>query len=455
MGKNKVRGIGILLSTFLLSNCAYAGDWDHVKQACKNAKDALTRATVEDCAIKFYGVTPLGPQVGSIAPQGNLGLGLRVTGTIMHPPSKGAKPDTKSSESDFLVRGLYSFSNFYLMEGQYDFKLPALGQGVATTSTFEDRIDIRVFASRLNLNKQRFYGLGENSVPTALTAYRQLQNQIGGSADWPLTSWLETGGTAQWVTPTILGVSGTTVPSVGTIYGNSGAPGIVSQPAFMNYKAYVDVHTGSNTTQTWQRTKLRATYEHFTDLESKAYTFDRMSGFASISFDLRRNLSSLTLPWWKSMLCEPMQTQCSMGQLIFNGLATASYVGSASSVPFYFQPTLGGTDINGVDTLRGLLDFRLRAPNRILLQAQLDHHLWSFFGISGFYDLGKVAANPGGLGLSHLRHDFGIGAFFKIQNKVVVRAYVGFGGGEGIHPNFKVPSAMWGSWETMPMATYP
>src|ERR1700692_733524 len=126
MEKNKVRRVAILLSIILLSSCAYAGDWDHVKQACKNAKDALTRPTIEDCAIKFYGLTPLGPQIGSIAPQGNLGLGLRATGTIMHPPSKGAKPDTKSRDSDFLVRGLYSFSNFYLVEGQYDFILPDL-----------------------------------------------------------------------------------------------------------------------------------------------------------------------------------------------------------------------------------------------------------------------------------------------------------------------------------------
>jgi hypothetical protein len=452
---NRVRCAAMLFSVILMSRGVYAGDWDHVKQACKNAKDALNAPRIEDCAIKFYGLTPVGPQIGSIGPQGSLGLGLRARGRITQPASKRAKPGTKSKESDFLVRGLYSPSNFYRIEGQYDFKMPALGQGNARTATFADQIDIRVFASRLNLAKQRFYGLGENTVPTALSVYRQLQNKIGVSADWPLTSWLEAGGTLQWVRPTIMGVSGTSVPSVGTIYRNPGAPGIVSQPSFMNYKTYVDVHTSSSTTQTWQRTKLRATYEHFTDLDSKAYTFNRMSASAATSFDLRRKISAPTLPWWKSMLCEPMQTQCSMGELIFGGLATASYLGSASSVPFYFQPTLGGTDINGVDTLRGLLDFRLRAPNRVLLQTQFDHHLWSFIGISGFYDLGKVAADPGDLGLSHLRHDFGVGAFFKIQNKVVVRTSVGFGGGEGVHPNLKVPDAMWGSWETMPMATFP
>ena len=61
------------------------------------------------------------------------------------------KPGQKSEESDFRARGLYSFSNFHLMDGRYDFKIPALGQGNDTTATFDDRIDIGVFAYRLNL----------------------------------------------------------------------------------------------------------------------------------------------------------------------------------------------------------------------------------------------------------------------------------------------------------------
>lgn len=455
MAKNNVLPALAVCLVMLSCGQSYAGDWQHMKQACEHARDARTRPTIEDCAIKFYGLTPIGPQIGSIAPQGSIGLGLRAVATIMHPPSTTAKPGTKSKESDFLVRGLYSPTSFYLFEGRYEFKMPALGQGNATTATFEDQIRISVFATRMNLAKQRFYGLGQDTSPTNLSVYRQLQDTVGSSADWPITNWFSAGATVQWLSPRILGVSGTAIPSVGTIYNNSGAPGISSQPSFINYKAYLDAHTGSNTSQTWQRTKARVTFDHFTDLDSKAYTFQRLSGFATTSFDLRRDMSSLTLPWWKSMLCEPLQSQCSMGQLIFNGLVTASYVGTGSSVPFYLQPTLGGTDINGVDTLRGILDFRLRAPNRVLMQAQFDHHVWSLVGVSGFYDVGKVALQPGDLGFNHLRHDIGIGAFLKIQNKVVLRAYVAFGGGEGVHPNAKFPSALWGSWETIPMATFP
>jgi hypothetical protein len=64
-----------------------------------------------------------------------------------------------------------------------------------------------------------------------------------------------------------------------------------------------------------------------------------------------------------------------MGKLVLKELLTASYLGSNRLVPFYYQPTLGGTDIGGVDTLRGLVDYRLRASNRILLQVEFYHNI--------------------------------------------------------------------------------
>jgi len=472
MGTNKWFRLATLLSLALTSARLYAGDWKHMAQACGNAKadlfggkdqngnpikatGAQKRATLEDCGIKFYGLTPLGPQIGSIAPQSSLGLGLITKSRVNFLSSHFATQDRRERVSEVSARSLYSLSNSYLLEGRYDFKMPALRQGSATTATFEDQIKISLFATRGNLAKQRFFGIGENSSLTGLAEYRQLMDKVGAATDWPIVAWLSTGGTLQWVRPSIMGPSGTKVPPVFG-YGDAGAPGALFQPSFMNYKAYLDVHTGTNTTQTWQRTKVRGTYEHFTDLDAGTYSFDRMTGFATTSFDIRKSIQSMTLPTWKNALCESVAGgECSLGQLTFNGLVTASYVGMGKVVPFYFQPTLGGTDMEGFDTLRGYLDFRFRTPNRVLLQAQFDHHVWAFLGVYGFYDMGKVAINPGDLGLSHLRHDIGVGASIKVQNKIVLRAFVGFGTGEGTHPNVKLPSAMWGSWQALPVAVFP
>jgi hypothetical protein len=59
---------------------------------------------------------------------------------------------------------------------------------------------------------------------------------------------------------------------------------------------------------------------------------------------------------------------CLAGTVTVAGRVTVSYTGLGRSVPFYLQPTLGGADFEGIDTLRGLVDYRLRAPNRLLAQ---------------------------------------------------------------------------------------
>lgn len=49
---------------------------------------------------------------------------------------------------------------------------------------------------------------------------------------------------------------------------------------------------------------------------------------------------------------------------------------------------------------------------------------------------------PGDPYVSHLRHDVGVGVYFKVQNKIVIRGYIGFGAGEGSHPSFILPRAL-------------
>jgi hypothetical protein len=40
-----------------------------------------------------------------------------------------------------------------------------------------------------------------------------------------------------------------------------------------------------------------------------------------------------------------------------------------------------------------------------------------------------------------LKHDIGLGFYVQAANRIVLRAYIGFGSGEGNRPNYKLPSA--------------
>jgi hypothetical protein len=91
-------------------------------------------------------------------------------------------------------------------------------------------------------------------------------------------------------------------------------------------------------------------------------------------------------------------------------LTTASVASTGGAVPFYFQPTIGGSDLNGMPILTSFADYRFRAPNRVALQESFDHSLpfWAL-GVIVMAEQGKVALNRGDLNLSGLVHSYAAG----------------------------------------------
>ncbi|MDQ2899416.1 MAG: hypothetical protein M3Y07_06395 [Acidobacteriota bacterium] len=59
-----------------------------------------------------------------------------------------------------------------------------------------------------------------------------------------------------------------------------------------------------------------------------------------------------------------------------------------------------------------------------------------------FYDTGKVTMVKSDLDFSNFRHSFGFGGNIWAGAKVVFRAYVGLGGGEGVHPFFGITTGI-------------
>ena len=90
-------------------------------------------------------------------------------------------------------------------------------------------------------------------------------------------------------------------------------------------------------------------------------------------------------------------------------LATRSSGNAGSQVPFYFQPTLGGSDINGQRLLSAYDDYRFRGPNLIALQESVEHSIWGPIGAYLLLEQGKVTAEGEGLGLSNLVRSVAVG----------------------------------------------
>ena len=106
---------------------------------------------------------------------------------------------------------------------------------------------------------------------------------------------------------------------------------------------------------------------------------------------------------------------------------------AGNSVPFYFQPTLGGGDIDKERTLASFADYRFRAPNALLLRAQYEEPLpkFSFLGVVFRADAGKIGDARDDIDLTHMRHSFGAGISLRAGNFPYLMLMYAWAGGEG------------------------
>jgi len=114
-------------------------------------------------------------------------------------------------------------------------------------------------------------------------------------------------------------------------------------------------------------------------------------------------------------------------------------------VPFYFQPTLGGADINGNASLSSYQDYRFRSPNVLLLRESFEHSIWNWpVGFTLLADQGKVALTRGGLGSSPWLHSFSTGLTLRAGGFPQVYLLFSWGGREGTHTIANVNTSLLG-----------
>jgi hypothetical protein len=131
----------------------------------------------------------------------------------------------------------------------------------------------------------------------------------------------------------------------------------------------------------------------------------------------------------------------SIGMRLF---LSESMTSASSLVPFYFQQTLGGQDINNNLALPSYEDYRFRAPNLLLLQESFEHSLWGPFGVKVMADEGRVALSRGDLGFSHLHHSFAAGLTLRAGGFPMVSMMFAWGGPEGHHNIFNMNTSLLG-----------
>ena len=134
------------------------------------------------------------------------------------------------------------------------------------------------------------------------------------------------------------------------------------------------------------------------------------------------------------------------GSITLRAFISESFADRGSAVPFYFQPTIGGSDINGTPMLASDPDYRFRGPDLLLFRGTFEHSLGKLpIGALFSVDEGKIGLRRDDVSLDHLRHTFSAGLTVHAGGLPVISLLFAWGGHEGHHTTTTVSPMLLGA----------
>src|SRR4030095_13247045 len=268
-----------------------------------------------------------------------------------------------------------------------------------------NHLHLETWASRRDYPQENFFGLGPDSDRAHRSDYEIRTNHVGGRDGIRLVEGLLVGSGLEYLEPRLGRGNSSQMPDLPDIFDPSQVPGFETRSNFLRSDALIEVDY-REPRNARQGGWYRLDYSHYDDRKTGTYTFNRLDA------DVRQFVGFLA------------------GRRV---IAARLFVATSDAtdehaVPFYLMPTLGGHD-----TLRGVRQYRFRAPHAILFQGEYRWEIWSGLDGALFYDAGKVANRRDDLDLSVLERDFGVRLGLHYNTGVVVRVDAAFGSRDGKH----------------------
>ena len=427
-----MRLVLVMGATILIfaSQCHAQDWWKDLRDDCKQP---LTSHTGIACIVDFFNDKPGHLTVRSLVPGTSVAGGL----TFNQDFSRGGRL------LGLTGSGVHSTTGAWGVNGAFTFE--PTKHGCVGTLCVDDVFNIEIYGNLSEMHPLDYYGLGPATPNTAFSY--GLRESVGGiQASIPFASWGHYVSVVENRNPRVM--SGSDLLSATSNYLGTNAPGLDQLVSFMSYSNSVKLHHLESQTATLG-------YDYFQDLNQGHYSFGQLSikgEFVCSSLPLSTKGGTRSRGW-----CKDGEIRfCDCGRVTLRVDFKSSQVAAGHAIPFYYLPTLGGSDINNVVTLRGYPNYRFSGPDRVLYQFDYDYMLssvfrarsraapakrristlrqigealWGAAGILGFYDAGTVGASTVDLGFGHLRQDAGVGVELRAANKVFVQGYLAWGAG--------------------------
>jgi hypothetical protein len=317
---------------------------------------------------------------------------------------------------------------------------------------------LNLYAQTISLNKLFYFGLGNNSTLAGQSVFGMTQTIVGVNAIKPVYEWkairplnLTLLGEMNGRFVSVRGNNGESQPSIEAIYTEATAPGLASQPSMAQFGEGIRIKPifGDRFQLNYQ-----GSFQQFAASSDSRHSFLRWTTDFNHTFYLYGYTKSgiVNADVHGPDECAPLNERCPQishsrnlnGSIGVRLLLSESFASSSNTIPFYFQPTLGGSDINNAMALPSYQDYRFRAPNVLLLRETFEHSIWGPFGFSFLADQGKVTVMRSDIDFNNLRDSFAAGLTLRAGGFPMVSLMFAWGGSEGHHNIFNMNSSLLG-----------
>jgi hypothetical protein len=411
---------------------------------------------VMGCAEVLFTGQPLHIAVGSIAPQNGFGAGLAYVG------HKDTDNWGTSWSADAIGSNNGSWrAGFFVKLVDTHLKPPTPVFGTASAGptdfpVYSEQPVFNLYEQSISLNKLTFFGEGPATTVAGRSFYGMTEHIVGGSLVRPIYEPLNVGlyGEVNGRAISIRPRHGESSASIEQAYTPGTAPGLNHRPFFLQLGAGIRMRP--STSKGLLHLNYDLAYRPFIDVSGSGFSFQRLTAdlYQEISFyhtnarvkrDTNDPNNCLVDPSVDRPRC-PTVSRNLEGRLGLRAYTSLSMTPGSDRVPFYFQPTLGGADVNGNIALGSYQDYRFRAPNILLFQENLEHSIGKLpLGVTFRADQGRVGLTRGDLASSNWLHSYGVGLTLRAGGFPQVYFLYAFGGSEGSHTLVLVNTSLLGT----------
>jgi len=410
-----------------------------------------------DCGQTLVLGQPFHLAFGSLAPDNGMGFGVAF---VEH------KNFASEWRTNFSLDAVATMNGSWRAGGYLKaYKLPA-GNSYHVAPLFH------LYSQSISLNRVDYFGLGPATTRLSQTTFGFSENVTGADMAFPISI----SGKSPVIAivaefngrfPSLRSGREHDIPSIESLFNETTAPGLTHQPAYfqpsegvrlvpslfggrvnLNYLLQIQQFFAPGDSR-YSFRRLNFDFNHSIPLSHLSKSIGKYYG-SSASATLSHNTPDYcggagredqAMPCPKASLTRKLE-----GSIDLRAFISESFAGQGSQVPFYFMPTIGGSNLNGTPILPSYPDYRFRGPDLLLFRGTIEHSLGKLpIGALLSADEAKIGLSRGDISIDHLRHSFGAGFTVHAGGLPVLSFVFAWGGGEGTHSTANVDPSLLGS----------